>query len=328
MTDPAPVIDLIEAFRRSKTMFAAVAFGVFDRTPVDARTLASEHGADPRATELLLDACVSLGFLSRQDGTYTNLPVADAYLRRSSESTLAGYILYSNDALFPMWSHLEDAVREASPRWAQVFGGDKGIFDHFFRTEEAKRDFLLGMHGFGRISSPAVVTAFDLGRYRRLVDLGGASGHLAAAAAARYPQLTAAVFDLPAAIEFARGIAPPHVQLIAGDFFRDPLPKADVYALGRILHDWPDEKCARLLAAIHDALPEGGAILLAEMLLDDDKAGPVPALMQSLNMLVCTEGRERSLEEFRVLLESAGFIGIEGRRTGKPLDAVIGWKRA
>jgi acetylserotonin N-methyltransferase len=148
------------------------------------------------------------------------------------------------------------------------------------------------------------------------------------AVVSRYPGLRAAVLDLPAAIEFAREFVDGRVELIAGDFFRDALPEADLYGLGRILHDWSEDKIRLLLARIHAALPPGGGLLIAEILVDDDKRGPVDAHMQSLNMLVCTEGRERSLAEYRSLLESAGFTAVQGHRTGTPLDAVLALKRA
>ena len=333
--DPTPVIDLIEAFRRSKTMFAAVALGVFDcleRGPADAATLAAAMHAKTEPLGRLLDACVGLGFLRKSDGRYSNEPIADVYLRRSSEQTLAGYILYSNEALFRLWANLEDAVREGSHRWTQTFGREGSLFDHFFKTEEAMRAFLLGMHGFGVLSSPKVVAAFDLSRFRRLVDLGGATGHLAIAACERYPGLRAAVFDLPRVIEVAReqvsrsGVAS-RIELMAGDFFTGELPEADLFAVGRILHDWSDTKIDALLRKVYLRLPAGGALLIGEKLLNEEKTAPVPALMQSLNMLVCTEGRERSLSEYRALLEATGFREIEGRATGAPLDAVLAVKR-
>ena len=116
------------------------------------------------------------------------------------------------------------------------------------------------------------------------------------------------------------------VEVIAGDFFSDELPEADLFALGRILHDWSEEKIHALLARIYARLPAGGALLLAEKLLAEDKTGPTPALMQSLNMLVCTEGRERTLGEYRALLEAVGFRNVQGRLTGAPLDAVLAVK--
>src|SRR5262249_38798887 len=116
------------------------------------------------------------------------------------------------------------------------------------------------------------------------------------------------------------------IEVVAGDFFTDPLPAADLFAVGRILHDWAEDNIRRLLRAIHDRLPTGGALLVAEKLLDDDRTGPPWAVLQSLNMLVCTEGKERPLAEYAALWQEAGFTRVEGRRTNSPLDAVLATK--
>jgi acetylserotonin N-methyltransferase len=315
MTNPEPILEMIEAFRRSKTMFAAVSLGIFD-------------GERPKgvAVDRLLEACVSLGLLEHRDGEFFNTPMADEYLRRSSPHTLSGYIRYSNAALYPMWAHLEDAVIDGKPRWMQTFGWEGSIFAHFFKNEEAKREFLLGMHGMGMISSARVAGTFDLSRFTHFVDLGGATGHLALAVKERYPAVHATVFDLPQVITVTREFTGERVELVAGDFFNDPLPPGDLYAVGRILHDWGDEKIGTLLDRIYAALPAGGALLIAERLMDEDRKGPVSTHMQSLNMLICTEGRERTLSEYSAFLRAAGFSTIEGRVTGSPLDAVLATK--
>jgi acetylserotonin N-methyltransferase len=332
--DPSVVLDLLEAFRRSKTMFAAVSLGVFDALRSAPRTLAdlaAELKADADALQRLLDACVGLHLLNRSGTQYSNTPEAGAFLTKSSPRRLTGYINYSNDVMWRLWTHLEDAVREGTHRWQQAYGWDGPIFSHFFRTDEAKREFLMGMHGFGLISSPHVVGAFNLEPFTRLVDLGGATGHLAIAACERYPNLWGAVFDLPDALPLAREIVgassvADRIDVVAGDFFVDTLPPGNVYALGRILHDWTEAKILALLRRIHDALPSGGAVLIAEKLLNDERSGPRWAQMQSLNMLTCTEGKERTLGEYRALLEQAGFRNVEGRVTPSPLDAILALK--
>jgi acetylserotonin O-methyltransferase len=334
MTDPAPVLDLIDAFRKSKTMFTAVKLGIFDRlaeAPRDLKKLAAATGSNADALERLLDACVGLGFLRRDQGVYANQPVAAAYLASASEHSMAGYILYSNDALYPLWGNLEDAIREGTHRWKQTFADEGGIFAHLFRTDEAMRAFLMGMHGFGVMSSPKVVAAMDLSRFRKLVDLGGATGHLTIAACERYPALRGLVFDLPRVIVVARervekSSARDRIEVLAGDFFADELPEADLYAVGRILHDWSEEKIHKLLGKIFKRLPAGGGLLIAEKLLAEDRTGPVTAQLQSLNMLVCTEGKERTLGEYEALLRQTGFASVEGRSTGAPVDAVLAVK--
>lgn len=334
-SDPTTVVELIHAFRYSKILFVAVSLGIFDLLgsgPRAAHDLAQAVGADVDALGRLLDACVGLRLLRKDSGKYANEPVAQTYLHRDSDSTLTGYILYSDRALYPLWGKLEDAVREGTNRWQQVFGATGSLFDHFFKTDAAQRDFLAGMHGFGLLSSPRVIEAFDLTPYRRLVDLGGATGHLAMAACERYPKLRAAVFDLPSVIEVTkeyvgkRGFQD-RIELISGDFFKDPLPEADLFSLGRILHDWSEEKIRLLLGKIYARLPRGGALLIAERLLDETKTAPLNALAQSLNMLVCTDGKERTLSEYTAFLREAGFAEVEGKRTGAPLDAILAVKK-
>jgi acetylserotonin N-methyltransferase len=328
LPDPRPVNNLIEAFRWSKTMFTAASLGLYDLLPATAGSLAQTLRLDHDALERLLDGNVGLSLLEKRGEAYYNRPVADTYLRHDSPHSLIGYVLYSDRALYPLWGHLEDALREGTNRWQQTFGGSNAVFDQFFRTPEDLRTFVMAMHGGGVASSPAVVRAFDLARFHTLVDLGGATGHLAIAACEAYPVLQAKVFDLDRVLPVTREIvaqspAANRIQCVAGDFFQDELPQGDLYALGRILHDWTEPKIELLLRRIYERLPKGGALLIAERLLDDDKSGPLNALMQSLNMLICTEGKERTLTEYRTLLLTAGFSQVEGKKTGRVLDAIL-----
>lgn len=333
--DPLPVLELLNAFRKSKVMFAAVSLGVFDRLaqgPASVDVLARDLGADTDALTRLLDACVGLDLLQQTPTGYANTPTSTAYLTSASPRRMLGYLNYSDRVLWQMWDHLADAIREGTNRWKQTYGWDAPIFSHFFRDEAAKREFLMGMHGYGLMSSPQVVNIVDLSGFKRFVDLGGATGHLTVAACRRWPNLSGVVFDLPEAIPLAQEITSAtevadRISYVGGDFFNDPLPPGDVYALGRILHDWTEAKIERLLAAIYAALPVGGAILIAEKILHDDKAGPEWAVLQSLNMLVCTEGKERTLGEYERLLNKAGFVEVTGVRTSSPLDAVMARKR-
>ncbi|MGI8989901.1 MAG: class I SAM-dependent methyltransferase [Bryobacteraceae bacterium] len=334
LPDPAPILDLIEAFRRSKAMFAAVSMGIFDalhESPANAADLATRLSANADALERLLEACVGLKLLKRSGHGFANEPAAEAYLCGFSPQSMNGYVRYSNDVLFKAWANLEDAVREGSPRWQQTFGLSGPLFERFFDTEDSMRTFIMGMHGFGLLSSPTVARAFDLSRFRHLVDLGGATGHLTIAACEAYPELRGTVFDLERVVIVAReqverSSARERIDCVAGDFFQGALPEADLYALGRILHDWGPAAIDLLLRKIWGRLPAGGALLIAEKLLDDDKCGPVAAQMQSLNMLVVTEGKERTSSEYRALLENAGFSKIEDKRTGKPVDAILATK--
>jgi acetylserotonin N-methyltransferase len=287
MSDPAPpdpglILDLLNAFRCSQVMFSAVSLGVFDRLdagPADLPTLARDLHLHPDALGRLLDAAVGLGLLTREGARYVTTPAASTYLTRTSPRRMTGYINYSAAVLWRMWEFLPDAVRDGRHRWMQAHGLDGPLFGNFFRTEEDKREFLMGMHGFGQISSPEVVRAFDLDPYHELVDLGGATGHLVIAACQAYPHLRGVVFDLPPVMPLAREIVAAagledRIEPVAGDFFTDPLPAGDLYVVGRILHDWSEDKIGWLLRKIHTSLPPGGAVMVCEKLLDDDRNGP------------------------------------------------------
>jgi len=332
--DPSPVLELLGAYRKSKVMFAAISLGIFDKLangPKSIADLAKELPANADALERLLGACEMLGLLQPSETGYENTPAARAYLTSASPRRMTGYASYTDRVLWQMWDHLDDAIREGTNRWKQTYGWDQPIFSSFFKDDAAKREFLFGMHGYGVLSSPVVVNAVDLSKFQAFVDLGGATGHLTIAACRRWPNLRGVVFDLPAAIPLAREVVgetevKDRIAFAEGDFFADDLPKGDVYALGRILHDWTEAKIDVLLAKIHSSLPKGGAVMIVEKVLHDDKAGPEWAVLQSLNMLVCTEGKERTLGEYESLLTNAGFANVTCVRTGVPVDVVMGVK--
>ncbi|MBV9612109.1 MAG: hypothetical protein JO091_06535, partial [Acidobacteriaceae bacterium] len=306
-------------------------FDALESKPQTAEELASKRNLHSGSLTRLLDSCVALKLLDRDDRLYRNTGLATKYLVASSPDTFVGYIDYSDESLYRLWAHLDDAVREGTNRWAQTFGSRNALFDYFFRDPVTTANFIKAMNGYGRLSSPRVVRGFDLGRFRHLVDLGGATGHLAIAACEAYPDLRATVLDLPRIEPFARAYMAEstvfhRLKFVGGNFFADPLPAGDLYSVGRILHDWSDSRCAELLSKISAALPSGGGILIVEALVNDDRKGPVHALMQDLNMLVCTEGRERTFAEYRDLLEAAGFSNAVSFRTGTPVDAVLAMK--
>src|SRR5262245_1786326 len=329
--DAQLVLSLVDGFRASKAVFTAVSLGLFDRLhqlPATCDELARDLNCNADALERILGACAGMSLLQRKEGRYHNLPAATRFLRIESPETLSGYILYSDRIGFRLWRHLEDAIREGSHRWEQEFGFTEGIFDHLFATEREKHTFLAGMNGHGLLSSPAALAAFDLSGFRHMVDLGGATGHLVIAACRRYSTLRATVFDLAKVTPITRSYIDQaglqeRIGIQSGDFFTDPLPAADLYSVGRILHDWSEEKVRFLLRKICEHLPAGGGLLICERLLNDERDGPVSAYLQSLNMLLCTEGKERSPSEYESLTRDAGFSSFDFRRTGQPVDVML-----
>jgi len=319
MPDPMAVVDLIEGFQRSQILFAAVRLGIFD-------------GARPKGADLdrLLEACASLGLLQKQGTQYVNTELADQYLRTMSPQSLAGFIHFASTALYPRWGELDLAVIEGTARANPL--SVPGILQRAYRrltgtrSADVNRDFNAGMHGLGMLSSPAIAAAFDLSGFHSLIDLGGSTGHLALAIGDRYPAMKLGIFELPHVIPVARQYVVNRATLHPGDLFVDSLPPSDLYALGKVLHNCNPEQCSILLRRIYDALPAGGALLVAERFLDEDRCGPVHVHTSSLNMLVASHGRERTASEYQALLTEAGFIDLNAQKTGVLVDAILARK--
>ncbi|XP_071949112.1 acetylserotonin O-methyltransferase-like [Antedon mediterranea] len=183
-------------------------------------------------------------------------------------------------------------------------------------NKEYSAIFLKGMHQLSSITSPGVAKTFDLSPFCEICDLGGGSGALAYALASEYPDATVTVFDLAPAVVEAKKITPDenerkNVKFVAGDFFQDEFPPAKLYTFARIIHNWGLEKVHNLLKKTFRSLKSGGAVLIAELLLNENKTGPLETVFLDINMMVEASGRERTETEYRLLLEQNGFVDFE-----------------
>uniref|UniRef100_H3BYB2 Acetylserotonin O-methyltransferase-like n=1 Tax=Tetraodon nigroviridis TaxID=99883 RepID=H3BYB2_TETNG len=335
------IMELMDGFKASKALFTATRLGVFDllqsRPELDAAQVAQEMKASVKGTQSLLDACVSLGLLesrenSRQKLGYVNAALAQRFLLSGAPRSLRGYVQHCDQLLWPLFSHLEAAVREGTNQHEKAFGRKANdLFqDTFYSDREVTLRFMSAMDSIAKVTGKAVATAFDLSCFKTACDLGGCTGALAHEFTKAQPGLCVTVFDLPAVVEMCEHFRPAHsenrVSFVAGDFFKDELPKADLYILARILHDWPDEKVHILLQRIADVCTSGCGLLLSEIFLDEDRRGPSRGLLQSLNMLVQTEGMERKERQFADLLCQHGFGDIRVVHTRNFLDALIAFK--
>uniref|UniRef100_G3QKC8 Acetylserotonin O-methyltransferase n=1 Tax=Gorilla gorilla gorilla TaxID=9595 RepID=G3QKC8_GORGO len=156
------------------------------------------------------------------------------------------------------------------------------------------------------------------------------AGALAKECMSLYPGCKITVFDVPEVVWTAKQHfsfqEEEQIDFQEGDFFKDPLPEADLYILARVLHDWADGKCSHLLERIYHTCKPGGGILVIESLLDEDRRGPLLTQLYSLNMLVQTEGQERTPTHYHMLLSSAGFRDFQFKKTGAIYDAILARK--
>ncbi|KFQ40964.1 N-acetylserotonin O-methyltransferase-like, partial [Nestor notabilis] len=330
---PSKILELMDGFRASKSLFVASKLKIFDhlknKGPLKAVDIANEVGTSVCGTERLLDACAALGLLEKTPQGYSNTDSTNTYLTSDGEYSLHGYIIHSNDHLWPLFTYLESAVKEGSRQNHRAFGKKaEDLFKDYYHSQEVKQRFMAAMHSIARLTARDVATAFDLSRFKSACDLGGCTGALAHELVQIYPNLKVTVFDLPEVIANTSYFqpSPQHtapVTFVSGDFFKDNLPEADLYILSRVLHDWPDEKIHVLLSKISAVCKPGSALLVAESVLDEQKMCPPTAVLQSLSM---TEGKQRSGSEYKQLLEKYGFTNVQIKITENLLDVLLCFK--
>ncbi|NXL92149.1 ASML protein, partial [Alectura lathami] len=330
---PSKILDLLDGFRASKALFVASKLKMFDllksKGPLKAVDVASELGTSVCGTERLLDTCAALELLEKTSQGYSNTDSANTYLASDGEHSLHGYIIHSNDHVWPLFTNLESAVKEGSRQNHRAFGKKtEDLFNDYFQSQEVKQRFMAAMHSIAHLTARDVAMAFDLSEFKSACDLGGCTGALAHELIQIYPNMKVTVFDLPEVIANTSYFQPTEqcpapVTFVSGDFFKDNLPEADLYILSRVLHDWPDEKIHVLLNKISAVCKPGSALLVGETVLDEQKTHPPRAVLQSLSM---TEGKQRSGSEYQQLLEKYGFTNTQIKITGNLLDAVLCFK--
>ncbi|XP_031212814.1 acetylserotonin O-methyltransferase-like isoform X6 [Mastomys coucha] len=337
------LMDHAHGFMASQVLFAACELGVFDvlaaRGGAGAEAVAGAANSDPRATRLLMDACAGLGLLrAGPDGSFSNTALASDFLVTGSPLSQRGMLLYLAGTTYRCWAHLADGVREGRNQYARAVGvaAVEDPFAAIYRSDAERRLFACALRETWSVWGGRVLTAFDLSAFQRICDLGGGTGALARQAARLYPGSRVTVFDVPDVVAAARveeeeeaepGAGPgPRVRFVGGDFFRSRLPRADLFILARVLHDWTDGACVRLLRRAGGACGAGGAVLVVEAALAGGGAERGRALLLSLNMLLQTRGRERSGAEYRALAARAGFPRLRLRRPGGPYAAMLARK--
>lgn len=331
---PEYILSIGTGFSAAKTLLSAVELDVFTalaRQPGIAADLEQRLGLHPRSSRDFLDALVALGFLERQDGIYTNTPPAARYLDRESESCIAALLEMVNQRLYLYWANLTDALRTGAPQNELKQGGET-LFSALAADPHRHRQFLSAMTALSRGANQAIARKFPWGNYTRFVDLGTAQGDLAAQVAIAHPHLRGTGFDLPTVAPIfgdhttRLGVAE-RVGFMAGDFFRDALPAAQVIVMGHILHDWDLQEKRFLIAKAYAALPPGGALIVYEAMIDDARESSVQGLLMSLTMLIETRGGfDYSAADCIGWMTEAGFQGCYRERLTGADAMVVGFK--
>jgi SAM-dependent methyltransferase len=320
-------------FLGSKTLLSAIELGLFTelaRGPRDAETLRLQLGLHPRSARDFFDALVALGMLKRTGTRYANTPETALFLDRNKSTYVGGILEMANARLYRFWGSLTEGLRTGKAQNEAKTGED--FFGTLYADPQRLEGFLKAMTGLSLGSARAIAKKVPWKRYRTFVDVGCAQGGVAVEIALAHKHLTGMGMDLPVvrpvfeAYAKSRGVDG-RLKFVPGDFFKEPLPSADVIIMGHILHDWNLEEKMMLLRKAYQALPPKGALIVHEALIDDDRKTNAFGLLMSLNMLIETHGGfDFTGADCRTWMKDAGFSRTRVEPLAGPDGMVVGFK--
>ena len=332
--NPDQILKVGLGFWASKVLLSAVElqlFTVLASQPGTLDQVSGRLGLHPRSARDFLDALVALGFLERRDGTYSNTPSTDLFLDRNKPSYLGGILEMANHRLYPFWGDLTVALRTGLPQNEASRGGPD-LFDTLYADPHRLREFLKAMTGLSNGANRIIARQFPWQNYKSAVDVGTAQGDLIAQVLLANPHLSGVGFDLPEVGPIfedylqQNGLSDrAHFQ--PGSFFDHPIPSADVVMMGHILHDWDLPTKQMLIRKAYEAIPAGGALIVYESIIDDDRSHNAFGLMMSLNMLIETRGGfDFTGADCCNWMQEAGFLSTRVEHLVGPESMVIGIK--
>ena len=295
--NPEKILQVGMGFMPAKTLLSAIEMGVFTELahgPAYFDALSGRLGLHPRSARDFLDALVALGFLARDGEQYANTPETDLFLDRRKPSYIGGMLEMANHRLYPFWGRLTTGLRTGLPQ-NELQGGGPGLFETLYADPSRLKQFLSAMTGLSHGANMTIARTFPWRDYKTYADVGTAQGDLASQIALANPHLRGIGFDLaevaPVFEEYVAGVGvADRLRFQSGDFFKEDFPKVDVILMGHILHDWNLADKKMLIAKSFAALPVGGALIIYEAIIDDDRSANAFGLLMSLNMLIETPG--------------------------------------
>jgi hypothetical protein len=298
MSAPKPdhILQTGMGFFASKTLLSAVEMEVFTelaKGPETLESLTGRLGLHARSSRDFLDTLVALGFLQRTNGHYSNTPESDLFLDKHKPSYIGGVLEMGNKRLYHHWRHLTTALRTGQNQ--NEAAGEEEPFAALYGDPARLKGFLRAMTGLSRGANMTIASQFPWADYKTAADCGTAQGDLIVQVALKNPHITGTGFDLPEVAPVFEEYVEENklssrVKFQPGSFFTDPLPKVDVIMMGHILHDWNLEEKKMLVRKAYEALPSGGAFIVYDCLIDDDRSKNASGLLMSLNMLIETPG--------------------------------------
>jgi hypothetical protein len=330
---PDAIMQLGFGYWGSKTLLSAVELGLFTelaKGPLALEDIQARLNLHERSARDFLDALVVLGMVQREEGVYANTPATDYYLDRAKPTYMGGMLEMMSARLFRFWADLTEGLKTGEPQNEAKRGGD--LFDTLYSDPGRLEQFLAAMTGLSLGIAHALAGKFPWSQYRSFVDIGVAQGGLPVVLAQAHKHLTGIGADLPVVGPIFERYVRSHglqdrLTFAALDFFNDPLPKGDVVIMGHILHDWDLPTKKMLVGKAYDALPEGGALIVFEALIDDERRANAFGLLMSLNMLIETRGGfDYTGADCAAWMREAGFRQSRAEHLSGPDSMVVGVK--
>lgn len=330
---PAHIFKTGFGFWEAKALLSAVELGLFTelaKGPADAGTLKLRLGLHDRSAHDFLDALVALKLLERRDGRYSNTAETDMFLDRNKPSYVGGLLEMANSRLYGSWGFLTEALKTGENQNEGKETDD--VFAALYADPALLRGFLAAMSGVSLGAALAIAAKFPWANYKSFADVGTAQGMMPVTIARAHPHLSGAGYDLPQVQPIFEEFVAKHglsarVKFLTGNFFADPLPPAEVLIMGHILHDWDLSQKRMLLAKAYAALPKGGALIVYEALIDDERRENAFGLLMSLNMLIETKGGfDFTGADCQTWMREAGFTQTRVEPLAGPDSMVVAIK--
>lgn len=336
--NPDRIMAIGAGYTTAKVLLSAVGlrlFTVLGDQAMTAGELAERLGLVPRPATDFLDTLVSVELLARDgDGPralYRNTAETARFLDEKSPAYQGGLLNIWEERNYRYWADLTEALQTGRPQ-NEVKHSGRPFFETLYSDPKRLDVFMAAMDSSSRRNFELLADRFPFQRYQSLCDVGGADAVLTRVVAAAHPHLSCVTFDLPAVTEIARrrlveaGLAD-RVRAVSGSFLTDALPRADVITMGMILHDWNLEQKRALVAKAYDALPEGGAFIVIESLIDDARRTNTFGLTMSLNMLIeFGDAFDYTAADFRQWCSEAGFRSFDTIALDGPSSAAVAYK--
>ena len=304
------LLALVQGFRATQVTYVIAKLGVADllaESPLTAADLAGMVNVNAEALGRVLRLAAYYGLVAEVPGERFELTPIGRPLAADARGSIKATAIMLGEEHYRAWGHLLHSVKTGEPAFDHVFGAP--FFDYMAAHPDTQATFDAAMSSGVDVFFASLADSYEFSKSRVLVDVGGGNGSLSAMVLNAHPHLEAVIYDQPQVLEAAdQYLAAEGVRsrctLLAGNFFESVPRGGDVYVLSNIVHDWDDDRALRILRNCRAAMLPDAAVLLVESVLPEH-GQPSRAAMHDVNMMVVLTGRERTEEQYRVLLGAA-----------------------